>query len=208
LMDLVARICTARAPACSLCPWQGDCRSAQDPSAQQARATPLTARPGRLASAGAGPDDQPAPPRRGRVGVRPRRLVVALVTSRERYLLVPAGLGWGLPSFTPSAAGRERQELEGMLRRDLQLDLLAARAFLTAMVVVDGETLRLQVYRCRLFADDPAADTTPQAAWRWVTASDLVATPLPAPAGPIMDRLRTYHGLSGHRPPVGRVADG
>ncbi len=191
VMELGALVCTARTPACAVCPWAARCVAARDPGRLAATAAPLKVATTKLAYG------DPAPPR----GTPVIKVVLALIHDGGRYLAQRrpvdkhAGGVWELPGGKVEAGEDERRALAREVAEELGAEVLAARHLLTWYHQYPDRWVRLACYRVRLF--DPAS-VRPLASdgLQWFTPADLLSQVFPAGTAPVVARLRRYHRLA------------
>jgi A/G-specific adenine glycosylase len=152
IMDLGATLCTPQKPACSLCPWQGDCAAfVAGDQERYPRKAPKAERPQRYGAAFWIVNDQ------GEVALR-RRPPSGLLGG----MLEPPGTDWGDPPISKTAALRkapipaEWRWCDGMVRH-----------------VFTHFALELQV-ACTLVRGRPLKDA------EWVPMDQLGAVALPS----------------------------
>jgi A/G-specific adenine glycosylase len=190
MMELGALVCTARAPACAVCPWSARCRAARDPGRLAATAAPLKAASAKVVYG------EPAPPR----GTPVVKVVLALIHHDGRYLAQRrpadkhAGGVWELPGGKLEAGEDERRALAREVAEELGAEVLAARHLLTWHHRYPDRWVRLACYRVRLFAPE-AVRPLASDGLMWFAPADLLAQAFPAGTDPLLARLRKYHRL-------------
>jgi A/G-specific adenine glycosylase len=190
LMDLGARICTAREAACDACPWAESCRSRGQAAAITALATPLKAASTKR-TYGAEPDRSlPRVP-----------VVLGLIHHDGRYLVARrppdrhAGGVWELPGGKRQAGEQERAALARELGEELGVEVLAARHLMRFAYNYPDRCVQISVYRVRLFDPAAARPLDGQTELRWVTPAELLDLPFPPANAAIQARMRRYHRL-------------
>lgn len=132
----------------------------------------------------------------------PRRIVVAagLVRGRrdgpdgDRYLISrrPAGTHladwWEFPGGKVEPGEAPPAALVRELREELGIEVEVGDIFAVGHHVYGDKDVLLLVYDARLAAGEPACLEV--AEFRWVTAAELLAVPLPPADVPVLDRLR------------------
>ncbi|MBI5366609.1 MAG: A/G-specific adenine glycosylase [Planctomycetes bacterium] len=164
LMELGAVVCTPRSPGCLLCPLRADCAALARGLVDR---LPVRA-------------PKPAPP---------HREVVAAVVIRDGCVLVvrrpERGLLAGLWEFPSAVLGANEDARAGVRRALTEKAQLCARAPAKEPLAVVHHTfshftMRLAAHRAAAPAPGRVA-TRPQAALRWVDATELAALPLAVP---------------------------
>ena len=192
LMELGARICTARAPHCGACPWRAGCPARDDAARHAATSNPL--RPSTLKKSYGDP-----PPARG----TPRlRVVIAAIQHDGRYLVAKrppgkpmAGL-WEFPGGKREPGEDDRRAIAREVREELDLDVLSARLIVTYHHAYPDRTITFVCFRIRVF--DPArAKPLASTAIRWLAPDAIDPADFPPGSLGLIQRLRELHRCGG-----------
>lgn len=190
LMDLGATACTARDPACGMCPWEKRCVSRGKHTVIAATSNPLKVAAKKVVY-GVELHDRKLPR---------SHIILALIHHNDRYLiarrLADAHVGgfWELPGGKREKGEDDRTAIAREVSEELGAEVLSARALLTFHHAYPDRYLTFHVYRCRLF--DPLK-VKPLASQeiRWVTPSEFIRAEFPPANVAIQARMKKYHRL-------------
>jgi len=190
LMDLGATVCTARDPACSMCPWKKRCVSCGHQPVIAATSNPLKVAAKKIVY-GAELHNRKLPR---------LHIILALIHHENRYLIArrhaAAHVGgfWELPGGKREKGEDDRTAIAREILEELGAEVLSARALLTFHYAYPDRYLTFHVYRCRLF--DPL-NVKPLASQeiRWVTPNEFISAEFPPANVAIQQRMKKYHRL-------------
>ena len=185
LMELGARICTARTPECAACPWRVGC-----PARRSAERLAITANPLRPVAAKK-IYGHPPPPRS-----TPRlEVVIAAIEHDGRYLIArrppgkPLAGKWEFPGGKLESGESAREAIAREVHEELDLEVLSARQILTYFHQYPDQWIRFTCFRIRVF---DASRARPQAstAIEWIAPNAIDPARFPAGSAPLIQRLR------------------
>lgn len=180
MMELGARICVPRNPACSLCPLASRCKALA--------AGVETKRPVRKKKAPIPHEDR----------------VVAVIKNENRYLLGrrPAGglLGglWEFPGGKVEEAETHAQTLHRNIKTQLGISVRLGERLATVSHVYSHLRVTLHVYKCALRAGTPIPRA--HTALKWVRLTNLSRYALPKAHHKVLAALRRQSKLERHEP--------
>lgn len=171
LMDLGATVCTARKPACLVCPWMAYCQAYQTNQQQQI------------------PVSEPKAP-------IPHKVIgVAVIRNPQGQILIdrrPAeGLLGGLWEF-PGGKVEPNESIADCIRREIQEELGIEIAVGEELIVVDHAythfKVSLHVHLCEHLQGEPQAIECDEV--RWVTLAEIDQFPFPKANTTIIEALK------------------
>ena len=195
VMELGARICTARAPDCGRCPWRDGCPAADDGERHGATGNPLKVASAKVAYG----DPAPAP------GTKRLRVVIAAIHHDGRYLVAKRPPGkpmagfWEFPGGKREPGEDDRRAIAREVLEELGAEVLSARQILTYHHAYPDQTITFVVFRIRLF--DPAVvQPLASTAIRWLAPAEINAADFPPGSAPLIARIRALHRVRDETP--------
>jgi A/G-specific adenine glycosylase len=170
LMDLGATVCTPRAPACGLCPWERHCAAyaAGSPTAYPVKDTP-----------------RELPFQVIGVGIVRNEAGEVLIDQRlEEGLL--GGL-WEFPGGKQEPGEAITATIVRELREELAIEAAVEEQLITLEHAYSHKRLRFVVHLCRWLSGEPRPLASQQV--RWVQPGQLGAYPFPAANARIIEAL-------------------
>jgi A/G-specific adenine glycosylase len=190
VMELGARICTARVPVCTACPWRDGCPAAEDTDRHLDTSNPL-----RVASARTVYGDPPPAP-----GTKRLRVVIAAIHHDGRYLVArrppgkPMAGFWEFPGGKREPGEDDRRAIAREVLEELGAEVLSARQVLTYHHAYPDQTITFVVFRIRLF-DPSLVQPLASTAIRWLAPAEIDPADFPPGSAPLIARLRALHRI-------------
>lgn len=180
-MDLGATVCTTHNPACSVCPWRGDCQAYNLDIQSQ------------------------IPMSETRAPVPHKQIGVAVIWNDRGQILIdrrkPDGLLGGLWEF-PGGKVEGEETIAACIHREIREELGIEITVGDLLIVVDHTyshfRVTLNVHHCHHLSGEPQAIECDEI--RWVTLGELDQFPFPKANLQIIQALRQSDAQSSHPP--------
>jgi A/G-specific adenine glycosylase len=171
LMDLGALVCTPKAPACPVCPWQTYCQAYQRGTQSQ---LPMT---------------------ESKAALPHKTIGVAVIWNDQGHILIdrrkPEGLLGGLWEF-PGGKLEPGETISECITREIQeelgIDIVVEEHLITIDHAYSHFKVTLHVHHCRHLAGEPQPIDCDEV--RWVPLADLDQYPFPTANSKIINALR------------------
>ena len=174
LMDLGATVCTPKAPACPVCPWQTYCQAYQLGIQSQ---LPMT---------------------ESKASLPHKTIGVAVIWNDQGHILIdrrkPEGLLGGLWEF-PGGKLEPGETIPECITREIQeelgIEILVEQPLITIDHAYSHFKVTLHVHHCRHLAGEPQPIECDEV--KWVTLADIDQYPFPTANSKIITALRQVH---------------